>query len=68
VQPNFSALKRQSDLRLLTAEANLAESANATSSASPQPGERLLSQLGWSWVFAAGAAIVALTWFVVHTP
>jgi hypothetical protein len=68
MQPNFSALKRESDIRLLAAGANIAESPHATSSSSPRPGERLLSQLGWSWVLAASAAVVAVTWFVVHTP
>ncbi|HLY07204.1 MAG TPA: hypothetical protein VKR31_15770 [Rhizomicrobium sp.] len=68
MQASFSTLKRESDLFVLTAGANIAEGMTGTSGAPRRPRERLLSAFGWTWLFAAGAAIVAVTWFVVHLP
>lgn len=68
MQASFSSLKRDSDLSLLTAGANIAESVNTTSGTLRRPKERLLSGFGWASLLAAGAAIVAVTWFVVHVP
>ena len=61
VEANFSTLKRQSDLFLLTAGANIAEAVNANSMTSPRPKERLLSGFGWGSLALAAAAIVAVT-------
>jgi hypothetical protein len=68
VQADFSSLKRQSDLRMLTAGADTADSVNAISGTSRRSTERLLSNFGWGWLFAAGAAILAVTWFAIHLP
>ena len=68
MQTSFSSLKRESDLFLVTAGANIAESVNTMSGMPRRPKERLLSALGWGSLLAAGAAIVGVTWFVVHTP
>lgn len=65
---SFPSLKRESDLSLLTAGANIAETANTVSGTMPRPRGRLLSAFGWASLPAAGAAIVAVTWFVVHVP
>jgi hypothetical protein len=68
VQADFSSLKRQSDLRVLTAGANIADAVGTISSTPRRPKERLLSTSGWGWLFAAGAAILAVTWFAIHLP
>lgn len=68
MQASFSTLKRESDLFLLTAGENIAGAVTDTSGASRRPRERLLSAFGWVSLLAAGGAIVAVTWFVVHLP
>lgn len=65
---NFSTLKRDSDLLLLTAGANIVEAVNAKSITSRRPRERLLSGYGWGSLALAATAIVAVTWFVIHLP
>ena len=68
VRVHFSTLKHESDLSLLTGGENIAQAVNRISVASRKPKERLLSGLGWGWLVTAGAAIIAVTWFVIHVP
>ena len=68
VQASFTSLKRESDLFLLTAGANIAGAVSTMSGTPRRPKERLLSGLGWMSLIGAGAAITAVTWFVVHVP
>lgn len=68
MQASFSTLKRESDLFLLTAGANIAHSVTAISGVPRRATERLLSGYGWASLLAAGAAIIGVTWFVVHVP
>jgi len=53
---------------MLTAGENIADAVSAVSSGSQRPKERLLSNFGWGWLFAAGMAILAVTWFAIHLP
>jgi len=65
METGYSVAKHQGDLFLFTTALNLAD---AISTPSRRPRERLLSQLGWVSLVAAGAAIVAVTWFAIHLP
>lgn len=68
MQASFTSLKRESDLFLLTAGANIAEAVGTISGTPRKPRTRLLSGLGWASLLAAGTAITSVTWFVVHVP
>lgn len=68
MQANFSTLKRDSDIFLLTGGAHLADAVNTMSGTPRRPKERLLSGLGRASLGVAGMAILAVTWFIVHAP